>query len=141
MVIYGVVSDTSIGYLFMAGIVPGVLLSLTQMGVVAYLARKRDFPIEPPPKWTQAVRAVNSALPALLLPAIMLGGIYLGAVTPNEAAVVAAAYALIMAFPWYRSLNFYGFHDTLVPSAKSTARIERAPGRENVGRAEWKAVG
>src|SRR3546814_6014120 len=126
MVIYGVVSDTSIGYLFMAGIVPGVLLSLTQMGVVAYLARKRDFPIEPPPTWTQAVRAVNSALPALLLPAIMLGGIYSGAVTPTEAAAVAAAYALILAFLWYRSLTFSGLVETLVTSAKSTAEIGRA---------------
>lgn len=123
MVIYGVVSDTSIGYLFMAGIVPGVLLSLTQMGVVAHLARKRDFPIEPPPTRAQAVRAVNSALPALLLPAIMLGGIYSGAVTPTEAAAVAAGYALILAFLWYRSLDFSGLVDTLVTSAKSTAVV------------------
>lgn len=123
MVIYGVVSDTSIGYLFMAGIVPGVLLSLTQMGVVAHLARKRDFPIEPPPTRAQAVRAVNSALPALLLPAIMLGGIYSGAVTPTEAAAVAAGYALILAFLWYRSLDFSGLVDTLVTSARSTAVV------------------
>jgi tripartite ATP-independent transporter DctM subunit len=123
MVIYGVITNTSIGYLFMAGVVPGLLLSLAQMGVVAVLARKRNFPVEPRPTSRQAVRAVTGAAPALLMPVIMLGGIYSGAVTPTEAAAVAAGYALVIAFLWYRSLSFSGLVDTLVSSAKSTAVV------------------
>jgi tripartite ATP-independent transporter DctM subunit len=123
MVIYGVVTNTSIGYLFMGGVVPGLLLSLTQMGVVAMLARKRDFPVEKRPTRAQAVHAVTGAAPALLTPAIMLGGIYSGAVTPTEAAAVAAGYALVIAFLWYRTLSFSGLVGTLVTSAKSTAVV------------------
>ena len=123
MVIYGVITNTSIGYLFMAGVVPGLLLSLAQMGVVAVLARKRNFPVEPRPTPRQAVRAVTGAAPALLMPVIMLGGIYSGAVTPTEAAAVAAGYALIIAFLWYRSLTLSALVDTLVTSAKSTAVV------------------
>lgn len=123
MVIYGVVTDTSIGYLFMGGVIPGLLLSLGQMAVVAYLARKREFPVEPKPTRPQAVRAVTGAAPALMMPAIMLGGIYSGAVTPTEAAAVAAGYALLIAFLWYRTLSFGALIETLVLSAKSTGIV------------------
>ncbi len=88
MVIYGVVSNTSIGYLFIAGVIPGLLLGFAQMGVVASIAKRRNFPIEPPPSRRQAVETVKTALPALFLPVIMLGGIYSGAVTPTEAAAL-----------------------------------------------------
>jgi tripartite ATP-independent transporter DctM subunit len=123
MVIYGVVSNTSIGYLFIAGVIPGLLLGFAQMGVVAAIAKRRNFPTEAPPTRSQAVETVKTALPALLLPAIMLGGIYSGAVTPTEAAAVAAFYALLLATLWYRSLNFKGFVQVLVDSARSTAVV------------------
>ncbi len=123
MVIYGVVSNTSIGYLFIAGIVPGVMLGLAQMGVVAAIAKKRNFPTELPPTRKQAVETVKVAAPALLLPVIMLGGIYSGAVTPTEAAAVAACYALLLATLWYRSLNLSGLIKVFVESARSTAVV------------------
>ena len=123
MVIYGVVSNTSIGYLFIAGVIPGLLLGLAQMGVVAAIAKRRNFPTEPPPTRQQAVETVKTALPALFLPVIMLGGIYSGAVTPTEAAAVAAFYALLLATLWYRSLNFRGFVQVLIESARSTAVV------------------
>jgi tripartite ATP-independent transporter DctM subunit len=123
MVIYGVVSNTSIGYLFIAGVIPGVLLGLVQMGVVAAIAKRRNFPTEPPPTLDQAIGTVKTALPALLLPAIMLGGIYSGAVTPTEAAAVAAFYALLLAMLWYRSLDFNGFVKVLIDSSRSTAVV------------------
>jgi tripartite ATP-independent transporter DctM subunit len=123
MVIYGVVSNTSIGYLFIAGVIPGLLLGFAQMGVVATIARRRNFPTEPAPTRRQAVETVTVALPALLLPAIMLGGIYSGAVTPTEAAALAAFYALLLATMWYRSLDFRGFVKVLVDSARSTAVV------------------
>ncbi|HKP26695.1 MAG TPA: TRAP transporter large permease [Dongiaceae bacterium] len=123
MVIYGVVSNTSIGYLFIAGVIPGLLLGFAQMGVVVAIAKRRNFPTELPPTRRQAVETVKVALPALFLPAIMLGGIYSGAVTPTEAAAVAAFYALLLATLWYRSLDFRGFVKVLVDSARSTAVV------------------
>lgn len=123
MVIYGVVSNTSIGYLFMGGVVPGLLLGFAQMAVVVYLARKRNFPIEPVPTRKEAIATTKGALPALFLPVIMLGGIYSGAVTPTEAAAVAAAYAFFLALVWYRSLDFKGIVDVFVTSSRSTAVV------------------
>ena len=123
MVIYGVVSNTSIGYLFIAGVIPGILLGLVQMGVVAAIAKRRNFPTEPVPTRKQAIETVKVALPALLLPGIMLGGIYSGAVTPTEAAAVAAFYALLLATVWYRTLDFKGLVKVLTDSARSTAVV------------------
>jgi tripartite ATP-independent transporter DctM subunit len=123
MVLYGLVSNTSIGYLFIGGVVPGLLLGLAQMGVIAVIAKKRNFPMEPVPTRREAIRTVGIAGPALLLPVIMLGGIYSGAVTPTEAAAVAAAYALLLAVGWYRTLNFRRLVDVLVESARSTGVV------------------
>ncbi|HET6223660.1 MAG TPA: TRAP transporter large permease, partial [Dongiaceae bacterium] len=123
MVLYGLVSSTSIGYLFIGGVIPGLLLGFAQMGVIVFLARTRNFPVEPRPTLPQAVRTVRLASPALLLPAIMLGGIYSGAVTPTEAAAVAAAYALLLAVGFYRTLNFGRLVQVLVDSARSTAVV------------------
>src|SRR5689334_5272186 len=123
MVLYGVISNTSIGYLFIAGVIPGLLLSLAQMGVIALQARRRDFPIEPRPTREHAIATVKTTLPALFLPVILLGGIYSGAVTPTEAAAVAAAYALFLALVWYRSLPFRKLIDVLVESSRSTAIV------------------
>jgi tripartite ATP-independent transporter DctM subunit len=123
MVIYGVVSNTSIGYLFIAGIIPGLLLGFAQMGVVGFIARRRDFPIEPKPTRSAAINTIKTTSPVLLLPIIMLGGIYSGAVTPTEAAAVAACYAMMLALFWYRTLNFAGFVNVFVSSARSTAIV------------------
>ncbi|HWA46898.1 MAG TPA: TRAP transporter large permease, partial [Dongiaceae bacterium] len=123
MVLYGVVSNTSIGYLFMAGVIPGLLLSLAQMGVIAVQARRRNFPVLPRPTRTHAIETVKTTLPALFLPVILLGGIYSGAVTPTEAAAVAAAYALVLALFWYRSLPLRKLVDVLIESSRSTAIV------------------
>jgi tripartite ATP-independent transporter DctM subunit len=123
MVLYGLVSSTSIGYLFIGGVIPGLLLGFAQMGVIVFLARTRNFPIEPRPTRAQALTTLRLASPALLLPAIMLGGIYSGAVTPTEAAAVAAAYALLLAVGFYRTLNFSRFVQVLIDSARSTAVV------------------
>lgn len=123
MVIYGVISNTSIGYLFMAGVIPGLLLGLAQMAVVAAIAKRRNFPVEALPTRKQAVATTLDAIPTLMLPAIMLGGIYSGSVTPTEAAAVASCYALILALFWYRSLNLRGLFNVLVVSSRATATV------------------
>ena len=123
MVIYGVVSNTSIGFLFIGGVVPGLLLALAQSLIVFVMARYKDFPVEAKPTLKEATRTTLDALPALFLPFIMLGGIYSGAVTPTEAAAVAALFALLLAFFWYRTLTIRDFYEVLVSSARSTSIV------------------
>ncbi|MFO1141663.1 MAG: TRAP transporter large permease [Amaricoccus sp.] len=123
MVLYGVVSNTSIGFLFMGGVLPGLLLAAGQAAMVAYFARTRDFPKEPMPPLREAVRVSIDALPVLTLPAILLGGIYSGAVTPTEAAAVAAFCALLLAFFWYRTLTLRSFYRVLIESSKATGMV------------------
>ncbi len=123
MVLYGVTSNTSIGYLFMAGVIPGLLMGLAQMAFVASVAKRRGFPLGEKQNLRQSLKVVRVTSPALLLPVILLGGIYSGAVTPTEAAAVAAAYALFLALVWYRSLHLKQLVDVLVESAKSTSMV------------------
>ncbi len=123
MVIYGLVSSTSVGYLFLGGIIPGILMAASLMLVIATIARRRKFPVEPTPKLPEAVRTTRRAVPALLMPAILLGGIYGGAMTPTEAAAVAAAYALALALFFYRSMRLGQVVDVLVESSRSTAIV------------------
>ena len=107
----------------MGGVIPGLLLAAGQAAVVAVLARTRDFPVEPAPSLREAARITLDSAPVLTLPAILLGGIYSGAVTPTEAAAVAAFCALMLAFFWYRTLSIAQFYVVLVESAKATGMV------------------
>jgi C4-dicarboxylate transporter DctM subunit len=123
MVLYALVSDASIGFLFLGGVVPGLLMALAQMAIVASAARRRDFPVEPPIPLRQWPGITWRALPALMMPVVLLGGIYGGATTPTEAAAVAAAYALAVSVLLYRSVSFRAFYASLAYSARTTAAI------------------
>lgn len=123
MVLYSLVSDTSIGYLFAAGILPGLLMGVVLMVMNAIIAKRRDFPRDE----AVPIRAIPGvtfrAVPALLLPVILLGGIYGGIMTPTEAAAVAAFYALAVSVTVYRSVSAGQFYQTLLNSARSTAAV------------------
>ena len=123
MVLYALVSDTSIGYLFAAGLLPGLLMGLALAVMNAMIARRRDFPTDDAVKLAEMPRVTFQAFPALMLPVILLGGIYSGIVTPTEAAAVAAFYALLISVIFYRSVSFRQFYDTLLNSARSTATV------------------
>lgn len=123
MIIYALVSDASIGYLFLAGVVPGLLMALFQVILVAYDARVRNFPVEPPTPISALPLITWRALPALLMPVVLLGGIYSGITTPTEAAAVAAAYALLISAVLYRSVSFADFYASVLASARTTASI------------------
>jgi C4-dicarboxylate transporter DctM subunit len=123
MVIYALVSDASIGYLFLGGIIPGLLMALAQMTIVGYQARRYNFPVEPPTPIRQLPGITWRALPALLMPVVLLGGIYSGITTPTEAAAVAAAYALLISVVLYRSVSFGDFYRSVLASARTTASI------------------
>jgi tripartite ATP-independent transporter DctM subunit len=123
MVLYALVSDASIGFLFLAGVVPGVLLGLSQMAIVAATARRRNFPVEAPVPVRALPGITWRALPVILMPVVLLGGIYGGATTPTEAAAVAAAYALAISAILYRSVSFPDLYRSLAYSARTTATI------------------
>lgn len=123
MVLYALVSDASIGYLFLAGMIPGLIMGLAQMGIVAWMARRQNFPVEKPVPLREIPRITWNAFPALMLPVVLLGGIYSGIMTPTEAAAVAAAYAFIISVIVYRSISWADTYRSLLLSARTTASI------------------
>jgi tripartite ATP-independent transporter DctM subunit len=123
MVLYALVSDASIGYLFLGGVVPGLMLGAFFMATNTLIARRRQFPVEPPVPLKDVPRITLNALPALMLPVILLFGIYGGVTTPTEGAAAAAAYALLASTLIYRSLSLRQLYDALIGSAKATASV------------------
>ena len=123
MVLYALVSNQSIGYLFLGGIVPGLVMGAVLMAMNWRIAKKRDIPLETAVAVRDLPGITLNAFPALLMPAILLWGIYGGVTTPTEAAGVAAAYALILAGVFYRTLSFKSLYQILVDSARSSAAV------------------
>jgi len=123
MIIYALVSDASIGYLFLGGVIPGLLMALFQIILVSVHARTRNFPVEPPTPVRELPLITWRALPALFMPVVLLGGIYSGITTPTEAAAVAAAYALLISVVLYRSVSFGDFYKSVLASARTSASI------------------
>jgi len=123
MVVYALVSDVSIGYLFLAGVVPGLLMTGMQMLQVAWDARRHNFPVEPRVSLREVPRVTWRALPTLLMPVILLGCIYTGVTTPTEAAALAAAYAVLVSVILYRSLSWREGYNAVLISAKTSASI------------------
>jgi tripartite ATP-independent transporter DctM subunit len=123
LVLYALVSDTSVGYLFLGGIVPGLLLGVVQSALVAAVAKRRRFPVEERVPLRELPRVTWEAMPALLMPVILLGCMYSGITTPTEAAAVAAAYALAVSALLYRSVNLRDVYHSLVNSSRVTVSI------------------
>jgi C4-dicarboxylate transporter DctM subunit len=123
LVLYALVSGTSIGYLFIGGVIPGLLLGAVQMGLIYYLAKTRNFPVEARVPLSEMPRITREAFPALLLPVILLGCLYSGITTPTEAAGVAAAYALLVAAGLYRAMRWPDLYEALLTSAKMSISI------------------
>jgi C4-dicarboxylate transporter, DctM subunit len=123
LVLYALVSDASIGYLFLAGVVPGLLIGAVQMGLIYFQARRRHFAVEEVVPLRDLPRITREAFPALMLPVILLGCLYSGVTTPTEAAGVAAAYALLVSGLLYRSLTWRSIYDALVSSARISISI------------------
>src|SRR5688572_26492200 len=97
LVLYALVSDTSIGYLFLGGVIPGLLMTALLMAMNTIIAHRRNIPAEEAVPLREIPGVTLRALPALLMPVILLAGIYGGATTPTEAAAVAAFYAFLVA--------------------------------------------
>jgi tripartite ATP-independent transporter DctM subunit len=123
MVVYALVSDASIGYLFLGGVVPGLMMALSQAGIVWFTARRRNFPVEPPTPARELPAVTWRAFPSLMMPVVLLGCIYGGITTPTEAAAVAAAYALLISSALYRSVSLREFYNAILGSARTSASI------------------
>ncbi len=123
MVVYALISDASIGYLFLGGVVPGLLMGAAQMTIIVSTARRRNFPVEKPVPLRQLPGITIRAFPALMMPVVLLGGIYSGVTTPTEAAAVAAAYAYVISALLYRAVTLRVTYQSLLTSARTTASI------------------
>ena len=121
-IIYGVLAEVSIGALFLAGFIPGVLMGLSLMVRIYLIARKRNYPVSPRPPFRQILTAFKAAFLPLLTPVIIIGGILAGVFTPTEAAVVAVVYALFLGVI-YRELTLRGLWETIHKVGIQTATI------------------
>ena len=123
LVLYALVSNTSIGSLFLAGIVPGLFMGAVLMTMNAWISNRRQFGHEAPVPLAKIPGITVRATPALLMPIILLTGIYSGVTTPTEAAAIAALYALLVAAGLYRALKFKTLLDVFIESARSAASV------------------
>jgi tripartite ATP-independent transporter DctM subunit len=123
MVLYALVTDTSVGYLFLGGVLPGVLMAVLLMVMNSVLSHRRGFKVDDVVPLRQLPGLTARAFPALLLPVILLFGIYGGATTPTEAAAIAAAYALVVSALIYRGLTLGTLRQVLLESVKSSAAV------------------
>jgi C4-dicarboxylate transporter, DctM subunit len=123
MVMYSVATNTSVGAMFMAGIVPGICLALVLGGVTYYRARKFDYPRLPKASWAERWKTFRASVWGLLLIIIVMGGIYTGLFTPTEAAAMAAVYSFFVAVFVYKDLSIKDVPRVLLNSANMSAML------------------
>ena len=122
-VLYALVSNTSIGFLFLAGILPGLIMGAVLIGMNTWISYRRDFGKEEAVPLAQLPLITIKSFPALLMPAILLTCIYSGVTSPTEAAAIAALYAFILAAGFYRALTIKSLYQLFVESARSSASV------------------
>jgi C4-dicarboxylate transporter, DctM subunit len=123
MVMYSVATNTSVGALFMAGVLPGLALAATLGGVTWYRARKFNYPRQPKATWGERWAAFRASVWGLLLIVVVMGGIYTGIFTPTEAAAMSAVYAFICAVFIYGDMGLKDVPRVLLNSANMSAML------------------
>ncbi|MFZ3127577.1 MAG: TRAP transporter large permease subunit [Rhodoferax sp.] len=123
MVMYSVSTNTSVGALFMAGVVPGLLLAFFLGLTTWYLAKKNNYPCQPKASWAQRWDAFRKAIWGLLLIVVVMGGIYTGVFTPTEAAAMSAVYAFFVAVFVYKDMGLKDVPRVLLSSANMSAML------------------
>ena len=121
MILYGAITDESIGKLFMSGVVPGVIMTLMFTAIVVY--RSRNLQREAAATWDERISALKKSIWGLFLPIIVVGGIYTGIFTPTEAAGIGTVYSLFITFCVYRTLSFKDMPGILNDTIKTTCMI------------------
>lgn len=122
-VVYGAIAGVSIGKIFIAGIIPGLLMGAALIVVSLILVKKMDIEPQPKASWSERWSALKDAIWGLTMPIIILGGIYGGYFTPTEAAAVAAVYGILVGMIVYRKIGFKELYELLVESAISSAVV------------------
>jgi C4-dicarboxylate transporter DctM subunit len=123
MVIYAVSTNSSIGKLFIAGVVPGLLLALVLMGVTWVYARKKAFPRQPKASWAQRWQYLRECFWGIFLIVVVMGGIYSGIFTATEAAAMSALYAFVVALFVYKDIGWKQVPKVLLDSANMSAML------------------
>ncbi|AKU13645.1 C4-dicarboxylate transport system permease, large subunit [Azoarcus sp. CIB] len=123
MVMYSVSTNTSVGALFMAGVVPGLMLALFLGFTTWYRARKFDYPRQPKASWIERLKAFKESAWGLFLIVVVMGGIYTGIFTPTEAAAMSAVYAFFVAVFVYKDLRMSDVPRVLLNSANMSAML------------------
>lgn len=122
-IVYCFLANVSVGSLFLAGCIPGVLMGLSQMSLIAFYSKKRNYPKAPFQSFRVIWKGFKNAILALIMPLIILGGIFSGIFTATEAGAVAVVYALIVSSLVYRRLTFPGLLKAFLNSAIQTAVV------------------
>lgn len=122
-VIYAMLTGASVGGLFMAGMMPGVILAIGLCVYVAVISKKRKYPKSAPPSVRAYLKYLFKAIWAILTPVILLVGIYTGVMTPTEAGAIAGFYSLLIAFLVYRILNWSGLKQVLMDTVRGTGTV------------------
>jgi C4-dicarboxylate transporter, DctM subunit len=123
MVMYSVATNTSVGALFMAGVIPGIALAATLGGVTWYRAKKFNYPRQPKATWGERWKSFRASVWGLLLIVVVMGGIYSGMFTPTEAAAMSAVYAFFVAVFIYKDMGLKDVPKVLLNSANMAAML------------------
>lgn len=123
MIVYGVVTGTSVGELFIAGIGPGILIFVIFSAYSYFFACKHKVAVEEPASWKERWVATYQAIPAFGFPVIVIGGIYSGLFSPTEAAGISIFYALILEMGFYRSLKPRDIYEIALETGVITAVV------------------
>jgi len=123
MIIYAVVAEVSVGSLFLAGVIPGLLMGAYLFAVVYIISRRRGYPVQLRSTWRELLGATRRASWALMAPVIILGGIVTGVVTPTEAGVLAVIYSFVVGFGVHRELKVRDLPGVFCRTAVGTAVI------------------
>lgn len=123
MVVYGAITESSIGDLFIAGILPGIILTIVMMGTIIVIAKKYDMPRQEKASFKVVVKTFREAIWGLMLVVIILGGIYAGIFTPTEAAAVSAVYAFFIAVFVYKDISLKHVPGVLTDASRVTVML------------------
>ena len=123
MVMYSIATNTSVGALFMAGVIPGLVLASMLGGITWYRARKFGYPRQPKASWAERLRTFRESVWGLMLIIVVMGGIYTGIFTPTEAAAMSAVYSFFVAVFVYKDMSLKNVPKVLLNSANMSAML------------------
>ncbi|HVQ62029.1 MAG TPA: TRAP transporter large permease, partial [Burkholderiales bacterium] len=122
-VIYGMMAGVSIGQLFLAGVIPGIVMGVFMMATVSWYAYRRNYGSDASFSWPVLLHTFVDAFLAMMTPVILLGGMTFGVFTPTEGAIVASAYALVLGLAWYRTLDWRMLVKISMDTIETTATV------------------